>query len=95
MTIFSDWNNGEIETRFAGFITDPKEAGAIFTLDADQSYSVIVEGVDGGTGWPESNSTNCFRGSKPHRPPAFARAVSVLDHDYDHDQDQDLPLSAA
>ena len=47
---FGDWNNGEIETRFAGFISDPKEAGAIFTLDADQSYSVIVEGVDGGTG---------------------------------------------
>ena len=47
---FADWNNGEIETRFAGFITDPKEAGAIFTLDANQSYSVIVEGVDEGTG---------------------------------------------
>ena len=47
---FGDWNNGEIETRFAGFITNPKESGAIFTLDSNQTYSVVVEGVGGGTG---------------------------------------------
>ena len=48
---FADWNNGEIETRFAGFITDPKESGAIFTMVAgEKGYSAIVEGADGGTG---------------------------------------------
>ena len=49
---FADWNNGEIETRFPGFITDAKEAGVIFTMEAEegQSYSAVVEGVDGGTG---------------------------------------------
>ncbi len=47
---FADWNEGEIETRFPGFITEPKESGAIFMMDADQAYSAIVEGVDGATG---------------------------------------------
>ena len=47
---FADWNDGEIESRFPGFITDPKESGAILMLDADQAYSAIVEGVGGATG---------------------------------------------
>ncbi len=47
---FADWNEGEIETRFPGFITEPKESGAILMMDADQAYSAIVEGVDGATG---------------------------------------------
>ncbi len=47
---FGDWNDGEISMRFGDFIKDPKEAGAILTLDADDRISAIVEGVGGGTG---------------------------------------------
>ena len=47
---FADWNDGEIESRFPGFISDAKESGAILTLEADQAYSAIVEGTDGATG---------------------------------------------
>ena len=47
---FLDWNNGEIEARFPGFIKDSNESGIILNLDAGESYSAIVEGVDEATG---------------------------------------------
>ena len=47
---FADWNDGEIESRFPGFISDAKESGAILRLEAGQAYSAIVEGADGATG---------------------------------------------
>ena len=47
---FADWNEGEIESRWPGFIEDSKESGAILMLDADQAYSAVVEGVGQATG---------------------------------------------
>ena len=47
---FGDWNNGEIQTRFPGFIQNPNESGLIAELPPKKSFSAIVEGVGGGTG---------------------------------------------
>ena len=47
---FADWNYGEIESRFPGFIEDSKESGAILMLETDQVYSAIIEGVGETTG---------------------------------------------
>ncbi len=47
---FADWNDGEIESRFPGFITDPEESGFIVELPAESTYSAIVEGVGGTAG---------------------------------------------
>ena len=47
---FENWNNGEIELRFPGFIKHSKEAGLIVELPSNKSFSAIVEGVGETTG---------------------------------------------
>ncbi len=47
---FRDWNDGEIEERFPGFIQHPNESGILLELPEGKSFSAIVEGVGGTTG---------------------------------------------
>lgn len=47
---YREWNDGEIEERFPGFIEHPNESGILLELPPGKSFSAIVEGVGGTTG---------------------------------------------